>query len=184
MLLVIKRILLAGIVALFFAACNEEPSGDIAFERESVPDEIFKEFVTQESDSGLVKWKLTAPLAKRYTRKKMILMDKPHIEFYGNTGELQTTLTSDQGEYYEDLGDLLAYGNVIVVSTDGDELETDSLFWVNSKNKIISNSFVTLTRGKDVITGYGLECDNDLSSAVIKRDVEARIISEEGGKDE
>jgi LPS export ABC transporter protein LptC len=184
MLSVLKRTLLAGIVTVFFAACGEDTSGDIAFDRENVPDEVFEDFVTQESDSGRMQWKLTAPLAKRFIKKHEIQMDEPRIEFYDDGGVLQTTLTSEQGTYYEDPGDLLAYGNVVVISTNGDELETDSLLWVNARNKIISNCFVKLTRGKDVVTGYGLECDNDLSSAVIKRDVQATIRSEEGEQDE
>lgn len=184
MLSVMRRILLAGIVAVFFAACGDDTSGDIAFDRENVPDEVFEDFVTQESDSGRMQWKLTAPLAKRFIKKHQVLMDEPRIEFYDSKGVLQTKLTSEQGIYYEDPGDLLAYGNVVVISTSGDELETDSLLWVNARNKIISNCFVTLKRGKDVITGYGLECDNDLSSAVIKRDVSATISSGEAGQDE
>jgi LPS export ABC transporter protein LptC len=184
MLFVIKRILLAGIVAAFFAACGNESSGDLAFDRDSIPDEVFEDFTTQESDSGLVQWKLTAPLAKRFTKRHAVHMDEPRIEFYDEAGQLKTTLTSDQGVYFEDPGDLLAYGNVVVISVDGNQLETDSLLWVRAVNKIVSNSFVKLKRGKDLITGYGLECDNDLSSAVIKRDVEATIISEEGTQDE
>jgi LPS export ABC transporter protein LptC len=184
MLFIGKRILLAGIVAVCFAACGEDSSGDLAFDRDSIPDEVFEDFVTQESDSGRMQWKLTAPLAKRFIEKRVIHMDHPRIEFYNDAGELRTTLVSDQGVYYEDPGDLLAFGNVVVKSVEGDELETDSLLWVNARNKIISNCFVKLKRGQDVITGYGLECDNDLSSAVIKRDVEAKIISEEGAQDE
>jgi LPS export ABC transporter protein LptC len=184
MLIVIKRIVLAGIVAAFFAACGNDSSGDLTFDRDSIPDEVFEDFTTQESDSGLVQWKLTAPLAKRFIKQHVVHMDEPRIEFYDEAGRLKTTLTSDQGVYYEDPGDLLAYGNVFVVSVDGDQLETDSLLWVSARNKIISDSFVKLKRGKDLITGYGLECDNDLSSAVIKENVEATIITEEGVRNE
>ncbi|NIM20353.1 MAG: LPS export ABC transporter periplasmic protein LptC [Candidatus Latescibacteria bacterium] len=180
----IDRILLIGIITLFVAACGKDPSGDIAFKRGEVPDEVFEDFVTQETDSGRAKWKLTAPLANRYNAKNLVLMDKPKIEFYGDGGELQTTLTSDKGEYYENTRDMLAYGNVVVVSIDGDVLETDSLLWVNARDKIISNCFVKLTRGKDVITGIGLECDHDLSSVDIKENVKATIIEEEESQDE
>ncbi len=167
------------IVVFLAAACGKDTSGDIAFERGEAPDEIFEGFITQESDSGLIRWKLTAPSAKRYVAKQIILMDKPKIEFHGSEGKLQTTLTSDYGEYYEATRDMLAYGNVVVVSVDGDVLETDSLLWVNSRNKIISNSYVKLTRGRDVITGIGLECEHDLSSVDIKRDVQATIMEKE-----
>ncbi len=180
----IERILFICIIIFFFAACGNDSSRDIAFERGEAPDEVFEDFVTQESDSGRVRWKLTAPLANRFKASQSVLMDEPKIEFFNSKGELETTLTSEKGEYNEQTRDMLAYGNVVVVSVEGDVLETDSLLWVNARDKIISNCFVKLTRGKDVITGIGMECDQDLSSVVIKKNVQAEIIDEKGDNDE
>ncbi len=148
-----------------------------------LPDEIIVEFVTEESDSGRLRWKLSAPHAQRFNKKKVFLMSRPRIKFYDDDGVLKTTLVSERGEYSKETHDMLAYGNVVVTSVDGDILETDSLRYINDDNKIVSDSFVKLTRGNDVITGYGLECDNELSSVDIKRDVRARIIGEEGQPD-
>jgi hypothetical protein len=39
---------------------------------------------------------------------------------------------------------------------------------------------VRLKRGRDVITGYGLECKEDLGTVDIKRDVKATVVGEEG----
>lgn len=148
-----------------------------------LPDEIILDFVTEESDSGRLQWRLSAPEARRYNKKKVFLMTSPRIEFYGDGGVLKTTLVSEEGEYSQGTRDMLAYGNVVVTSVEGDILETDSLRYVNADGRIFSDSFVKLTRGGDVITGYGLECDNNLSSVDIKRDVRARIIGEEGEVD-
>ncbi|UCG53117.1 MAG: LPS export ABC transporter periplasmic protein LptC, partial [Candidatus Latescibacterota bacterium] len=125
-------------------------------------------------------WRLTAPRAHRYKEEKLIVLEQPTIEFYDKEGAISTKLVSDAGEYYEDKRDMLAYGNVVVESVDGDVLETDSLLWDNSRNKILSNCFVRLTRGRDVITGYGMECDQDLNSVDIKRDVKATVVDEKG----
>lgn len=172
---------ISGVLAsLFVLGCTEEPSEDITFDKNNSPDEVFADFVTQESDSGMAKWRLTAPRAKRYNDKKLILLDKPTIEFYDENGAIKTRLDSDAGEYYEDERNMLAYGNVVVKSIDGDILETDSLFWDNQHGKILSNCFVKLTRGRDVMTGYGMECKQDLNSVVIKRDVKATVIDQEG----
>jgi len=172
---------MAGILGLLLAfGCADEPSQDITFDKNSAPDEVFADFVTQESDSGMAQWRLTAPRAKRYKDKQLIVLEKPTIEFYDENGSIRTRLDSDAGEYYEDKRDLLAYGNVVVKSIDGDILETDSLLWDNRRGKILSNCFVKLTRGRDVITGYGMECDDDLNSVDIKRDVKATVIDEDG----
>ena len=119
-------------------------------------------------------------MGNRFSKRKVVLLENPIIEFFDNEGNIQTKLNSDAGEYSEENGDMLAYGNVIVRSVEGDVLETDSLMWVNTEDKIVSNSFVKLTRGRDVITGYGLECEPDLNSVDIKRDVKATIVDQEG----
>ncbi|MEJ2720809.1 MAG: LPS export ABC transporter periplasmic protein LptC [bacterium] len=174
-------LVLAGVLAGLFAfGCSDEPSEDITFDKKGAPDEVFADFVTAESDSGRAQWRLTAPKARRYIDKKLIVLEKPTIEFYDEEGAIRTKLTSDAGEYYEDKRDMLAFGNVVVKSIDGDVLETDSLLWDNRRNKILSNGFVKLTRGRDVITGYGMECDQDLDSVDIKRDVKATVIDEKG----
>jgi len=106
-------------------------------------------------------------------------MEKPRIDFYDELGNLQTTLTSDKGEYFETSRDMLAYGNVVVVSVEGDVLETDSLRYVNVEDQIVSDSRVKITRGRSVTTGIGLRCDHKLNSVEILRDVEARIVDDE-----
>jgi LPS export ABC transporter protein LptC len=79
---------------------------------------------------------------------------------------------------------MLAYGNVVAVTFKGEVLETDSLRYLNEADKIVSDSFVKLTRGRDVVTGIGLECDHTLESVDIKKDVHAIVIEEDGKFDE
>lgn len=176
-----NRLWCFGVIAgLFLAACASEPADEIAYEVGETPDDVFVDFVTEETDSGLTTWSLTAPKASRFKEKKLVILDNPTIKFFDELGEIRTTLVSDSGEYYEESRDMLAWGNVVVTSADGDVLETDSLLWSNQENKITSESFVKLTRGGDVITGYGLECRDDLGTVDIKRDVKATVVDEEG----
>lgn len=170
-------VLAAGIA---LGGCGKEQSSDVSSGSNEVPDEVITSFVTEESDSGRVRWRLSAPQASKYEKKKVFLLEKPTIEFYDELGNLQSTLTSDAGEYSETNSDMLAYGNVVVVTVEGDILETDSLSYLNDEDKIVNDCFNKLTRGDDVLTGYGLECDHNLSSVVIKRDVEATIKDEDG----
>lgn len=174
------RIIACVVVLGVLGGCSDERTNEVASDRAMAPDETFSDFVTQESDSGRVQWKLTAPLANRFLKKKMVLLDTPRIGFFNDEGEQSTTLTSEQGEYSEDTNNMLAFGNVLVRTLDGDVLETDSLLWDSKKDKILSNSFVKITRGNDVITGYGLETDPDLKNIDIKNNVRARLTDESG----
>ncbi len=168
------------LIGFLLVSCTSDTPNEIAFQKDEMPDEVFTDFVTQESDSGVVLWKLTAPRANRFSKKKLVIMENPVIEFFDKDGHLTTTLESKVGEYSEESQDMLAFGDVVVTSVDGDVLETDSLLWKNVEDKIISNSWVKLTRGRDVITGIGLECAPDLSAVDIKRNVEATIIDTAG----
>ena len=72
----------------------------------------------------------------------------------------------------------------VAVTFKGEVLETDTLRYLNATDKIVSDSFVKLTRGKDVLTGIGFECDHTLESVDIKKDVRARILEEDGKFDD
>lgn len=172
------------IILLVAGSCADESNRDIPVSERGAPDEIFTDFTTQESDSGMVKWRLTAPRASKFTARNLVLLETPTILFFGDDGALRTTLTSRNGELYQDSRDMLAYGDVVVVSENGDVLEADSLYWRDADEKIVSNTFVKLRRGNDILTGIGLECDYNLSAVDIKKNVEATIVDEKDTEDE
>lgn len=174
----LRLLVVVVVLGVLLLACEGDGTEHIADRSDEVPDEIITDFTTEESDSGLVKWRLSAPTANKFNSRKMFLMDKPRIEFYDELGALQTTLTADNGEYSQETRNMLAYGNVVVVSVTGDILETDSLRYLNGEDKILSDSAVKLTRENGVYTGIGLECDHSLSSVDIKKDFEATIIDD------
>ncbi len=183
-------VLVFAVVTMVGACSQEEPKTSVVVsegvdgvsDEQSVPDEEFEDFMTQESDSGKVTWRLTAPRADRYIKRKLVLLESPVIEFYDKYGKLQTTLEADNGKYSEESRDMVASGNVVVTSVDGDVLETDTLLWNSKTDKIVSDSFVRLTRAGDVLTGWGLEADSDMASVNILRDVEAFIRDDSGSK--
>ena len=173
----------SGWVALAIAValgCSGKDAREATDPGTQVPDETVAEFVTVETDSGRVQWKLAAPRALRYNTRNVFLLEEPTIEFFDEMGNLQTTLTARSGEYSLVTHDMLAYGDVVATSTKGEILETDSLLYLNEKDKIVSDSHVKLTRGRDVITGIGLEADHTLDSVDIKRNMRARIVEEDG----
>jgi LPS export ABC transporter protein LptC len=170
----------AAMMMVLALACAKKETRDAPVDTSQTPDEVVTEFVTQETDSGRVQWKLAAPRALRYSARNVFLLEKPTIEFFDDMGNLQTTLNAKSGEYSVLTHDMLAYGDVVATSTKGEILETDSLRYLNETDKIVSDSFVKLTRGRDVITGIGMECDHTLDSVDIKKNMKARIVEEDG----
>jgi len=171
---------MAVVAVTLVLGCGAGHKSEAPVQGVQVPDETMTEFVTQETDSGRVQWTLAAPRALRYNARNVFVLDNPKIEFFDEMGNLQTTLTAKNGEYSLLTHDMLAYGNVVATSTKGEILETDSLRYLNERDKIVSDSHVKLTRGRDVITGIGMECDHTLDSVNIKRNMRARIVEEDG----
>lgn len=151
---------------------------------DDIPDQEFSDFTTVESDSGIVKWILSAPVARVYNASKLLVTDDPRIEFYNEDGSLASVLIAKKGEYNQVTHDLTALGSVVVTSSEGYTLETESLIWVETVEEIHTEDFVRFTKGEDVLTGYGFQSDPNLENVEIFRDVKAFLRDDEGIVDE
>jgi LPS export ABC transporter protein LptC len=147
---------------------------------EDVPDQEFSDFTTVESDSGIVKWVLSAPVARVYNASKLLVTDDPRIEFYNEDGTLASVLLAKKGEYNQVTHDLTALGDVVVTSSEGYMLETESLVWVEKLEEIHTEDFVRFIKGEDILTGYGFKSDPDLKNVEIMKDVKAYLRDDEG----
>ena len=67
--------------------------------------------------------------------------------------------------------ELWVSGEVVVVTDEGVKLETETLRWDPNIDRIITDDFVRVTRKEDVLTGYGMEADQELRNIKIKREV-------------
>lgn len=168
----------AGLALLASCQGGDRDRGSIA--TADIPDQQFSDFMTVESDSGLVRWRLNAPVARVYNARKLLVTDKPRVEFFDENGLLTSVLVSEKGEYNQVTHDLTALGKVTITSEEGYVLETESLVWVNGLNEIHSDNFITFTRGRDVLTGYGLRGDPELRNVEILRDVKAYLRDDDG----
>ncbi|RMH68469.1 MAG: LPS export ABC transporter periplasmic protein LptC [Gemmatimonadetes bacterium] len=138
------------------------------------PDQILFGFRLKETVLGDIKWEALAQKATIFETDKKVIVDTIQIDFY-QEGALYSTLTADSGLIYQNTNNMEAYGNVVIVTEDDQRLETDRLFWDNTRQKIYSDAFVTVTQGNDVLTGVGFETDPQLKHLEIKKNVNAKI---------
>lgn len=175
---VIGGILIVIIMASLFSCSGEESNGHY-LGADHTPDQVFENFQITESDSGVTKWILQAPLARVYNHRKLLVTENPTIDFFNKQGERTSVLTADKGEINQETHDFTTLGDVVVTSSDGYSLETETLIWLRGKGKIHTDDFVKFTRDDDVLTGYGFESDPALEKWEIKREVEVLLKSEE-----
>jgi LPS export ABC transporter protein LptC len=98
-----------------------------------------------------------------------------HVDFYNRLGQYTSTLIADSALIREKARLLEGFGNVRIVTDDGRTLDSPHLAWNDTERLITTDSLVTITRGEDVMKGYGFSSDPELSRIKMRRQVSGRI---------
>lgn len=106
---------------------------------------------------------------ERFKKRNIVEFDGGIVvDFYNEQGVHTSKLTSEQGRLDEATNNIEAFNNVIVVSDTGITLKTERVWWDNSREKIISDKFVTIiTAENDTIQGDGFESDQNLENWIL-----------------
>jgi LPS export ABC transporter protein LptC len=117
------------------------------------------------SDSAKVLIKLKAPVQQEFENGDGVFPKGLYIEFYDKAGQISSTLRANYGKQQKNKNLYLVRGHVVFVNRlKKEKLETEELYWDKSKQKIYTDKFVTITTPERMITGTGLEADQDFSN--------------------
>jgi LPS export ABC transporter protein LptC len=106
---------------------------------------------------------------KKYTKKAITdLYEDIIVDFFDEKGSHSSKLTAKGGRVYDRKQDMLAFGNVVVVSDSGITLYSDTLKWDNKKQKIISEIPVKFITKEDTLYGNSFISNPDLSNYEIE----------------
>lgn len=161
-------------IAIFFlGGCQN----DIAEVRQLTQDEDFPLKVQYDvhfeySDSARKQLDIQAPEAADYTHE-----DPPYIEFpqnirvvfYDKTGAQEAFLKANYAKYMPKENRWYARGNVVVVNSKNEELNSEELIWNEKTGKIYSDKFVKIITDESILTGDGFEADQNFDKWVIKK---------------
>jgi len=172
------------LILLFVSACGKEESNAPAVSG-TVPDQVMENSTITFSEEGVRSAVIWAKYVEVYERLDIKKAKQVRADFYDKEGNHTSFLVADSGMIQERKRKFEALGNVVVTTDEGIKLVTQTLRWDPLIAKIVTDDFVTITRGKDVITGYGLEADQQLKHFIIKRQVKGKIeeLPEEDIKD-
>jgi LPS export ABC transporter protein LptC len=116
------------------------------------------------SDSARLKIKLNAPLQQQYESGDGIYPKGFNLTFLDELGNITTTLRANYGKYDKETDSYLARGNVVVKNIAKNEtLETEELRWHKLQRKIRTDKFVKIRTADEILTGQGLEANQDFS---------------------
>ncbi len=148
------------------------------------PEQSFRGVNLRESSNGKLEWDLHAARAIQGNSNAPTVLDSLQVLFYQGGPTVRSTLTADSGRVDLDKGVLVAIGHVVVITPEGNRLETEELRWDRKQDQVSSDQFVRLTRAKDVLTGIGFRSDPNLESYEILKDVRATVRDESLDKNE
>ena len=165
---------------LLTVACGTPaPEPQESVQTSGAPTQSFKNLELRESTEGNLEWVLRAQTAWQASSSGPTRLETIQVDFYQGSDEIRSVLTADSGRVDSRAGSLLATGNVIVVTPEGNRLETEQLSWDRKNAKVVSDVAVRMLHGRDVLTGVGFESDPDLEHFELFEDVRASV--HEGG---
>ncbi len=169
-----KNVFLLGwtiLFLIFFACGGEEGNQSQETQSELLPDQEAWNSTVSSSIDGRLNAVIRYGHMRRFKSRKVVELDSGiEIDFYNEKGEHTSKLTSERGKLNEASNDIEAFGNVVVVSDSGINLKTEHLYWDNSIEKVVSDTFVTITTAEqDTFYGFGFESDQFLNNWVIRK---------------
>jgi LPS export ABC transporter protein LptC len=162
------------VLALLVAACSKIERQPEEKPDEKIPDSVIENATVALITEGMKEAVILADTLIVFDREDSTVARGVKVDFYDEKGEYRSTLTSKEGLVRQTRRELSVWGDVVVES-DSSRLETESLNWDPDRRLITTDDFVKLHRGKDIVTGYGLEADSKLEHVRVLRDVKGSI---------
>lgn len=164
------RLLTALVVLCLMISCSFEKREEVVpFAEQDYPDQESWDATIYITRMGRVVGFLKAGHIQKYSQKNLtFLQDSITVDFYNEQGEHTSVLTAWGGKVYDQTQDMLAFGNVVVVSDSGVTLFTDTLKWDNERQKIVSEIPITIaTETGDTLYGDSFISDTNLQNREI-----------------
>jgi len=118
------------------------------------------------SDSGVTRYKLITPtflLFEKASDPYHFYPDGVYIEKFDTALNIEASLKADTAYYYERRKLYEGKGNVDITNYDGVRFETSHIFWDTQNHTIYSDSFIRITKGDMINTGYGFTSNENMS---------------------
>jgi LPS export ABC transporter protein LptC len=159
---------------LIFASlsCKKGNNKIHVFDIANLPSLTVKYDTTVYFDSGRVVLRMTFPIMEQYDNVnnpfhefKMGL----YVDFFDSNKEPSGSISAKYAQYIKNNNLWELRDSVVVINENADMLETESLFWDQTKDLIYSDRFVRFTNEDQVIEGTGFESDSHLRKRKIRR---------------
>ena len=162
----VKRVFIFLLFILF--GCEEKTIKQNI--EKNLPRITLENFTLIETSEGKKRWNLTATSADVF--EEIINVENVNIKFYNEESKEYAWLKGNKGQLNIKNHNIIVRDRVFLITEDSTELYTDSLFWQNDLQIILTDARVKIIK-KDstVIEGNGLKTTPDLHKIEIIGDI-------------
>jgi LPS export ABC transporter protein LptC len=166
-------ILIAISPLLFFSSCENDMSVVMNLPmNKKMPSQIGDSVTLLYTDSSQLKIVLKANRMLVYNKNVAepftILSKGLFVTFFDEEEKISSTLKANYGVRFDLSKRMEAKYAVEVVNKEGKKLETEKLIWDEANKRIYTDAFVKITTDKEIITGKGLESNQDFTKYNLK----------------
>ena len=129
------------------------------------------------SDSAVLRSEITAPKQLEFFNGNIEFPEGIDIKIFTKEGVLETTLRADRGYFIRDQNMYRGEGDVQIHNLIKDQrLQTEEIFWDQSRRKIYTEKFVTIQEKQTLFNGTGMEADDTFSNYQLKKVRDSRTL--------
>lgn len=153
---------------LFTASCGKEVKEvvDVAFDPDKTYTMKALDVSSLISDSGITRYRLNAKEWLMYGKAEDPYWYFPegiYVEKFDTLFHTEASIKADTAYYYDKRSLWKLIGNVKVESLQGEQFDTDLLFWDQKLEKVYSDQYVRIEQADKIITGIGFESNQDMT---------------------
>lgn len=127
------------------------------------------------TERGVIRAELQADTAYFFDENTRIELDDVNTVFYTTAGMKDAVLTSNHGRYSTRLGNMTAYGNVVVNTEAGRSIVTPELHYSQAANQFSSDSHFVMTEPGRRLEGIGFRSDPGLNNVQVLRSASGAV---------
>ena len=162
------------ILSFAFACTSKETTEKIAAfsDRSKFPKLHANEITTVISDSGITRYRISAPTWDVYDRASQPYWEFPkgiHLERFDLSLKVDANIHSKYAKFNENEQTWELRGKVKAINLQGELFETEQLFWNQRLERFYSDSLIKITQATRIITGIGFESNQNMTKYTIKR---------------
>lgn len=171
---IVKSMVTLSVFAMLVFSCKKQQPDKVAavIDRAAMPSLEATDVNTVISDSGITRYRIISPEWLVYDKAEEPYWDFPKgilLEKFNARLAIDATIKGDYARYNQNPQIWELRGNVFAINQEGEQFQTNLLYWDQKTERIYSDSLITITRAASIIVGVGFESNQSMTRYTIRQ---------------